>query len=86
MRYFYHYRTRSAKSGRKYTIDGVRSFNLEPQSVEIPGLPGGLLRSGGRYGIDATKPPLSEPEARVHFERLTARGEGRVWLKDFLSE
>jgi len=69
-----------------YTVEGVRSFNLEPQSVEIVGMPGGLLRSGGRYGIDATKPPLSEPDARVHFERLTARGEGRVSLKDFLAD
>lgn len=68
-----------------HTIDGVRSFNLEPQSTEIPGMPGGLLRSGARYGIDATKPPLSEPEARVHFKRLTARGEGRVRLADFLA-
>jgi len=65
-------------------IDPVRSFNLEPQSREIPGLPGALLRSGGRYAIDATKPPLSEPERRVLFERLTARGEGKVRLEDFL--
>ena len=36
-------------------------------------------------GIDATKPPLSEPDARVHFERLRARGEGRVRLADFLN-
>jgi len=69
-----------------YTLANVRSFNLEPQSREIAGLPGGLLRSGARYGIDATKPPLSEPERRVHFERLTARGERRVRLADFLSD
>lgn len=69
-----------------YTLDGVRSFNLEPQSTVIPGLAGGLLRSGSRYGINATKPPLSEPDARVHFTRVTARGEGRVRLADFLSD
>jgi 2,5-furandicarboxylate decarboxylase 1 len=66
------------------TVDGVRSFNLEPQSIEIPGLPGALLRSGGRYGIDATKPPLTQSERRLLFERLRPRGDGRVRLADFL--
>jgi len=65
-------------------IDAVRSFNLEPQSNEIPGLPGALLRSGGRYAIDATKPPLSEPERRILFERLSARGDEVVRLEDFM--
>lgn len=67
-----------------YRVDDMRSFNLEPQSTEIPGLPGALLRSGGRYAIDATRPPLSQPERRVHFERLTPRGEPDVRLEDFL--
>lgn len=66
------------------TVDGVRSFNLEPMSTTIPGLDGALLRSGGRYAIDATKPPLSQPEERIQFERLRAKGEGKVFLKDFL--
>jgi len=65
-------------------IDSVRSFNLEPQSTEIPGLPAALLRSGGRYAIDATKPPLCEPDRRIQFERLTARGDHTVRLEDFL--
>jgi len=67
-------------------IDSVRSFNLEPQSSEIPGLPGVMLRSGGRYAIDATKPPLSDPERRILFERLSARGDDAVRLEDFLPE
>ena len=69
-----------------YSVDGLRSFNLEPQSSQIPGLPDALLRSGGRYGIDATKPPTSQPERRLHFERLTARGDGAVRLADFIDE
>jgi 2,5-furandicarboxylate decarboxylase 1 len=65
-------------------IDNVRSFNLEPTAKLIPGLEEHLLRSGSRLGIDATKPPLSQPQARVQFERLRARGEGKFRLEDFL--
>ncbi len=67
------------------TVDGVRSFNLEPTAHAIPGLGDHLLRSGARCGIDATKPPISQPRERVKFERLRARGEGKYHLKDFPS-
>ncbi len=66
------------------TAEGVRSFNLEPMAKLIPGMEDTILRSGSRYGIDATKPPLSQPDKRVYFERLKARGEGEVYLKDFI--
>lgn len=66
------------------TVDAVRSFNLEPLSRPIPGLGDHLLRSGARCGFDATKPPLAEPEKRVRFERLRARGEGKYRLEDFI--
>ncbi len=66
------------------TLDGVRCLASEPTGRLIPGLEQTFLRSGGRYGIDATKPPLSDPEERNRFERLRARGEGRVFLKDFI--
>ncbi|MFQ5660056.1 MAG: UbiD family decarboxylase domain-containing protein [Gammaproteobacteria bacterium] len=66
------------------TLDGVRSFDLEPTGKIIPGLEQTTLRSGGRYGIDATKPPLCEPQERLRYQRLRARGEGKVFLKDFL--
>ena len=66
------------------TVENIRSFNLEPIGAPIKGLEETILRSGSRLGIDATRPPLSRPEERVKFERLTARGEGRVKLKDFL--
>jgi len=45
-----------------------------------------MLRSGTRYGIDATKPPLSQPDKRIYFERLKARGEGKVFLRDYLGK
>ncbi|MDJ0927353.1 MAG: UbiD family decarboxylase [Gammaproteobacteria bacterium] len=70
-----------------HTLEGIRSFNLEPQSTKIPGLPPeALLRSGSRYGIDATKPPVTDPAERIQFERLTARGHGRVRLQDYLDD
>jgi 2,5-furandicarboxylate decarboxylase 1 len=68
------------------TVDGVRSFNLEPISLPIPGMEDSMLRSGTRYGIDATKPPLSQPDKRIYFERLKARGEGKVFLRDYLTK
>ena len=37
-----------------------------------------------RWGIDATKPALDQPERRLLFSRLQARGEGRVRLEDYL--
>lgn len=67
------------------TVDGVRSFNLEPVARKIPGFGDHLLREGARCGIDATKPPLSQPERRVLFERLRARGESRYRLADFVT-
>lgn len=66
------------------TVDKIRSFNLEPIALPIPGMEDTILRSGARLGIDATKPPLSEPDRRIHFQRLRARGEGKVFLKDFI--
>ncbi len=66
------------------TVENVRSFNLEPIGTPIKGMEDTILRSGSRLGIDATRPPLSQPEERVKFERLKARGEAKVRLKDFL--
>jgi len=66
------------------TVDGIRSFNLEPISLPIEGMEDSLLRDGSRLGIDATKPPLSQPDKRIHFERLKAKGEETVFLKDFI--
>ena len=65
-------------------MEDVRSFDLEPLGKLIPGLEHTKLRSGSRWGIDATKPALNQPEQRVLFERLRARGEGNVSLQDFV--
>lgn len=68
------------------TFDGVRSFNLEPIAQTIPGLEDSILRSQARCGIDATKPPLTQPRERIYFERLTPRGGREVRLEDFLGD
>ena len=59
------------------------SDNLEPLGLPIAGMEDTILRSGARLGIDATKPPVTQPQKRIQFERLKARGEGKVYLKDF---
>jgi 2,5-furandicarboxylate decarboxylase 1 len=38
----------------------------------------------GIMGIDATKPPLSKPEARKRFEIVRPMGAGKVSLQDFI--
>ena len=38
----------------------------------------------GKWGIDATRPPLSRPEARAVFERTLAPHRNEVRLEDFL--
>ena len=40
----------------------------------------------GKWGIDATRPPLSRPEARAVFERTLAPHSNEVRLEDFLDE
>ncbi len=65
-------------------MEDLRSFDLEPLGELISGLENTKLRSAARWGIDATKPPLNNPERRIQFERLRARGEGKVTLKDFI--
>ena len=44
------------------TVKDIRSFNLEPIAAPIAGMEETILRSGSRYAIDATKPPLSQPD------------------------
>jgi 3-polyprenyl-4-hydroxybenzoate decarboxylase len=39
---------------------------------------------GSKMGIDATKPPISEPEARLQFERIKPINQGRIKREDYL--
>ncbi|GEM_PF-225026 len=67
-------------------LDKVRTFEEDPLGHRIPGMEESIVTSIGRLGIDATKPPPCRPTERILFERLRARGEGRVFLGDFISE
>ena len=42
------------------------------------------IRRGSKMGIDATKPPLTEPDARDEFTRAHAMGSDKFDIRDFL--
>jgi UbiD family decarboxylase len=42
------------------------------------------IRRGSKMGIDATKPPLTDPAARDHFTRSHAKGSDKYDINDFL--
>jgi len=66
-----------------YTDDG-RSYP-EPLTALVNG-PSGRFTPlpNNRWGMDATKPALDEPERRLEFSRLQARSEATVKLADFM--
>ncbi|MBI2881238.1 MAG: UbiD family decarboxylase [Candidatus Tectomicrobia bacterium] len=65
------------------TVKGTRGFALDYACPEFREFPDDPLENG-ILGIDATKPPLSKPEARKRFEIVTPMGSGRVRLEDYL--
>lgn len=68
------------------TLDGLRTFEEDPLGKRIRGREKEITTSIGRLGIDATKPPPCRPAERILFERLQARGEKKVKLKDFVEQ
>ena len=58
---------------------------MDPTAREIgtPGQPG-WQRLGSKVLIDATKPPLNDPEHRRQFERIQPPNGTRVRLEDYL--
>jgi 2,5-furandicarboxylate decarboxylase 1 len=67
------------------TIPGVRIHSMDPSAREL-GVVGqaSWQRYGSKVIIDATKPPVSDPEARSQFERVKPAGFGEIFLRDFL--
>ncbi|MBI2881921.1 MAG: UbiD family decarboxylase [Candidatus Tectomicrobia bacterium] len=64
-------------------IQGTRGHHLDLICPEVRHFPEDPLVNGA-LGIDATKPPLSKPEARRRFEIVRPTGHGKVFLKDFI--
>ncbi len=64
--------TRVNPASDVFIVDNTRIHPMDPTGVEVvkPGNPLGWSRMGSKMGIDATKPPISEPEARAEFERI----------------
>lgn len=69
-----------------FTVDGARVHPMDPTGFEVvkPGSPLGWSRIGSKMGIDATKPPLSDPEGRLQFERIRPLNMERIKREDYL--
>jgi len=67
-------------------IPELRAHPMDPTAREIgtTGQPG-WQRLGSKVLIDATRPPLNDPERRRQFDRIRPPNGDRVRLEDFLS-
>ena len=68
-----------------FIVNETRIHPMDPTGIEVvkPGSPLGWSRMGSKMGIDATKPPISEPEARMQFERIKPINPG-IRREDYL--
>ena len=67
-----------------FIVDGTRNH---PMDLSLPQIsPPGTRwqRVGSKMGIDATKPPTSQPEERAAFERVKPMGWMKHRLEDFI--
>ncbi|MGD0235775.1 MAG: UbiD family decarboxylase [Syntrophorhabdales bacterium] len=78
--------TRVNPASDVFIVDGTRVHPMDPTGIELvkPGSALGWSRIGSKMGIDATKPPLSEPEGREQFERIRPVNLGKVKREDYL--
>ena len=69
-----------------FIVNETRIHPMDPTGLEVvkPGSPLGWSRMGSKMGIDATKPPISEPEARLQFERIRPLNLGKIRREDYL--
>ena len=69
-----------------FIVDNVRVHPMDPTGFEVvkPGSPLGWSRIGSKMGIDATKPPLSEPDERSQFERIRPINIDKIKREDYL--
>ncbi|MGD9578196.1 MAG: UbiD family decarboxylase domain-containing protein, partial [Syntrophorhabdus sp.] len=69
-----------------FIIPETRVHPMDPTGIELvkPGSPLGWSRMGSKMGIDATKPPLSDPEKREDFERIRPINVDKIKREDYL--
>jgi 2,5-furandicarboxylate decarboxylase 1 len=69
-----------------FIVNETRVHPMDPTGLEVikPGSPLGWSRIGSKMGIDATKPPLSDPEGRKIFERIRPFNLDKIKREDFL--
>ena len=65
-----------------FVVPEAKGHPIDPTARPAAGGPRDAVT--GKWGIDATKPPLSRPDARAVFERTLAPHIGEVRLEDFL--
>ena len=69
-----------------FIVNETRIHPMDPTGIEVvkPGSPLGWSRIGSKMGIDATKPPISDPEGREQYERIRPINLGRIKREDYL--
>lgn len=65
-----------------FIVPGAKGHPIDPTARQTGDSPRDVVT--GKWGIDATRPPLQHPEARARFERTVPPGDATVSLKDFL--
>jgi 2,5-furandicarboxylate decarboxylase 1 len=74
--------TRVNPSRDIFVVDGTRNHPMDPSLPQISPPGTRWQRVGSKMGIDATKPPMSQPEERAAFDRIKPMG----WMKNRLEE
>ena len=70
-----------------FIIPGTHGHHLDASLPLItPDFVHPQIRRGSKMGIDATKPPLTEPDARDHFTRSHAMGADKFDINDFIDK
>jgi 2,5-furandicarboxylate decarboxylase 1 len=78
--------TRVNPASDVFIIGETRVHPMDPTGFEVikPGSPLGWSRIGSKMGIDATKPPISDPKGRDEFERIKPINIGKIKREDYL--
>ena len=78
--------TRVNPAADVFIVDGARVHPMDPTGLEVvkPGSLLGWSRMGSKMGIDATKPAISDAEARAQFERIRPLNIERIKREDYL--